>query len=49
MERPLKSPVRDIINKYDISHRNYSKLDIYITLSAISIIYVVLVIFFYCY
>ena len=45
MERPLKSPVRDIINKYDISHRNYSKLKIYI---AISSVYVVLAIIWYC-
>jgi hypothetical protein len=41
MNRPLKSPIRDIINKYDICHNNYK------ICAAIHILYTVLVIILY--
>lgn len=44
MNRPLKSPKRDIINKYDICHNNYNNYNICVTMH---ILYTVLVIIWY--
>lgn len=38
MNRPLKSPERDIINKYDICYNNYNNYYICVSIYTLSVI-----------